>query len=294
MDLPFDPSALKNDDLEGIGIGFSSIVIRIKGTKIVAKTFPPLDEDQHTERKIYEHLQKDGGGHPNVLRYFGRSPPDNELLRGGLLFEYHRRGILSAYFGKMETLGVSEAERRWFVDITFTFLESTEGSLISQPIHNYSWPYQAVSAVAYIHSRGVVHADIGLHNFLIHDDGRLILCDFAGSGMEGLPNTIAGGVRYSNPKYDQRLYSTAEDDVFALGTVLYELECGKRLYEGQSDQDIARQLRNQEFPDLYMIALPLRSVIEKCWTLEGYKADEAEAELGWDTTRLKASDQLFN
>jgi len=60
----------------------------------------------------------------------------------------------------------------------------------------------------------------GLHNFLVHGDGRLILCDFAGSGMEGLLSTISAGVRYVNPQHSGDLYSTAEDDIFALGTVL--------------------------------------------------------------------------
>jgi serine/threonine protein kinase len=51
----------------------------------------------------------------------------------------------------------------------------------------------------FIHSRGVIHGDIGLHNLLIHDDGGIVLCDFAGSGMEGLLPTIGAGVRYSDP-----------------------------------------------------------------------------------------------
>jgi serine/threonine protein kinase len=124
-----------------------------------------------------------------------------------------------------------------------------------------------------------VHGDIGLHNFLVHDDGRLVLCDFAGSGMKGLPPTIGAGVRYANPQHNQNPHSTAEDDIFALGTVLYELEQGKRLFEGQSSWDIYRHLRDREFPDLLIVPLPLRYIIEKCWTLPGYKASDALAEL---------------
>ena len=57
--------------------------------------------------------------------------------------------------------------------------------------------------MAYIHSKGVVHADLGLHNFLLHDDGRLILCDFAGSGLDGLPPpNVSAGVRYLNPLFE--------------------------------------------------------------------------------------------
>ncbi|KUJ07411.1 uncharacterized protein LY89DRAFT_725897 [Mollisia scopiformis] len=184
----------------------------------LGKFFPALDKDQDSERRRYEHLQNRGQGHPNILKYFGRSPPECELLRSGLLLEYHLRGTHSACFGKLDAIGVPETERR-------------------------CWPYQAVSAVDYIHSRGVVHGDIGVHNFLVHDDGRLILCDFARS-------------------------------------ILYELDRGKRLFEGQSSRDIYRHLRDREFPDLSMVALPLRCIVKKCWKLPGYKARDALAELG--------------
>jgi hypothetical protein len=113
--LPFDPSTLTRDDLDVIGVGLSSIVIYIKGTNFVAKTFPPLDKDQDSERRIYEHLQNPGQGHPNILKYFGRSPPEYELLRGGLLLEYHPRGTLLACFDKLDTIGVPKTDRLRFV-----------------------------------------------------------------------------------------------------------------------------------------------------------------------------------
>jgi hypothetical protein len=97
--------------------------------------------------------------------------------------------------------------------------------------------------------------------------------------MKGLPATIGAGVRYAKPQYSGNPHSTAEDDIFALGTVLYELDCGKRLFEGQSSRDIYRHLRDLEFPDLSMATLPLRDIIKKCWTRPGYKASDALAGL---------------
>ncbi|KAK5987099.1 hypothetical protein PT974_11217 [Cladobotryum mycophilum] len=131
-------------------------------------------------------------------------PPKYELFRGGLVLEYHPRGTLSSLFDR--------------VDFATSFQEESK-----------MWPCQAISAVASLHSRSVVHGDIGLHNFLACNDGRIILCDFAGSGMEGILPTVAAGVRYSKPENDQNDYPTEEDDVFALGTVLYELTVHERL-----------------------------------------------------------------
>lgn len=143
----------------------------------------------------------------------------------------------------------------------------------------HSWPYQAVSAVSFIHSHGIVHSDLGLHNFLLHDDGRIVLCDFAGSGLDGAKSYVAHGLRYSNPLFATE-YTTEQDDIFALGTVLYELHQGERLFKDLSEMEIHTRFRDKQFPDLSMIPLPLRGVVEKCWTLPGYKADDALKELG--------------
>lgn len=80
--LPFDPSTTKEDDLEAIGFGLSSIVVHVKDTKSVIKTFPPLDKDQDGERRIYEHLQRDNG-HPNILKYFGSVRLNLSYWEGG-------------------------------------------------------------------------------------------------------------------------------------------------------------------------------------------------------------------
>jgi serine/threonine protein kinase len=136
-----------------------------------------------------------------------------------------------------------------------------------------------VSALAYIHSLRIVHADFGLHNFLLRDDGGIVLCDFAGSGLNGKPCYVAHGVRYANP-LSNREYPTEEEDVFALGTVLYELDRGELLSDGMDREEIYMRLRDRQFPDLSMVSLPLRGVIEKCWTVPKYKASDALKELG--------------
>ena len=42
-----------------------------------------------------------------------------------------------------------------------------------------------IKAIRYIHSKGVVHCDVGIHNFLVQDDGTLALADFGGSRVDG-------------------------------------------------------------------------------------------------------------
>ena len=270
MRLPFDFATLTRDDLHGVGLGVTSEVVRIADTNVVAKIPTPSavfgPEVHEIEKKVYQRLQD----HPSILRCLGQSPPECKVLRGALLFEYHSRGNLKDCLDQLKVFPtrsrfVSQVEirlQRQALKLTF-----------------HSWPYQAVSALAYIHSLRVVHADFGLHNFLLGNDGGIVLCDFAGSGLDRGRCYVAHGVRYTNP-LSTRENPTEQEDIFALGTVLYELDRGELLFKGMSREEIYMRLRDRQFPDLSMVSLPLRGVIEKCWTVPGYKASDALKELG--------------
>lgn len=52
-----------------------------------------------------------------------------------------------------------------------------------------------------------------------------------------------------------------------------------RLFDGLSEEEISRRLRDRQFPDLSSVQMPLRRVIEECWTVPGYRAEEAVEEL---------------
>ena len=77
-------------------------------------------------------------------------------------------------------------------------------------------PRQVASALAHVHSLGITHADLGLHNLLLSREGNVVLCDFAGSSIDDIRNRIAHGTRYADPL---RWYDaiSQRDDVFALG-----------------------------------------------------------------------------
>lgn len=122
-----------------------------------------------------------------------------------------------------------------------------------------------------------MHGDLGLHNLLLTDMGDLVLCDFAGYGIDGRPPYIAYGMRYTD------LCRRQEDlmqqhDVFAMGTLMYELARGELLFEGL--EDIYERLEKKLFPDTSGLPAPLKHVIEKCQTDPDYTAQDALRDLG--------------
>lgn len=88
--------------------------------------------------------------------------------------------------------------------------------------------------------------------------------------------------RYSRPLplADRLLNQTEKDDIFALGTVLYEVSVGHRLYVDRSDGEIYELFQKREFPCLTGLARSLRSVIEKCWRDQYNSTEEVKSDLG--------------
>jgi serine/threonine protein kinase len=133
------------------------------------------------------------------------------------------------------------------------------------------WPSQAVEALRYIHSRGVIHCDIGVGNFLISNEGSLVLADFCGSRLDGSEPLVKPLAKYSRPVYLKKgsLAQPEKDDIFALGTVLYEINVGHKLYARKSNAEIYSLFQKREFPDIRSLPENIRGIVRKCWN-DGY------------------------
>ncbi|KAL5341417.1 kinase-like protein [Aspergillus crustosus] len=186
------------------------------------------------------------GHHPRILRYYGEYNAGNGLPNG-LVFQYHGGGTLA------ENIATSKyPEQR-------------------------AWPLQAAEALQFIHSKSVIHSDFGSHNILIQDDGNLVLADFGGSKLDDTVPIVSYSSRYARPGCEED--SIEVDDIFALGTILYEIQAGHPMYQDQPSREIEKLLRQKKFPGLGTVDSQLRSVIEKCWS-GGYRsADEVIIDL---------------
>lgn len=113
----------------------------------------------------------------------------------------------------------------------------------------------------------IVHRDISPQNIIVSTDGAASVLDFGVAKAEGrLAHTregeIKGKIAYMAPE-QLRGEVDRRTDIFACGIVLWELACGRRMFEGAGDADILTRLMTARIdsPSKYVPDLP-RPLVE--------------------------------
>jgi len=117
------------------------------------------------------------------------------------------------------------------------------------------------SALDYAHRKrdfdekemALVHRDVSPQNVLVSHDGDIKLCDFgiakaASKATITHTGALKGKLQYMSPEQAWGKPIDRRSDVFALGTVLYEMLTGKRLFGGDSEISILEQVREARVP----------------------------------------------
>ncbi|WP_257449704.1 serine/threonine protein kinase [Archangium lipolyticum] len=111
-------------------------------------------------------------------------------------------------------------------------------------------------ALDYVHRKvgpegrplGLVHRDVSPQNILVGFDGEVKLTDFgiarvAGRRQHTATGNLVGKFAYMSPEQASGLPLDGRTDQFALGIVLHEMLTGRRLFDGESDLALLRQVQ---------------------------------------------------
>ena len=101
----------------------------------------------------------------------------------------------------------------------------------------------------------ILHRDVSPSNVMIGNDGAVRLLDFGIAKAFNDPRdkrtvkgTIRGKFGYMAPEVIEGLEPDGRADLFAVGVVLHETLCGKRLFRGASDLETLALVKRAEIP----------------------------------------------
>jgi serine/threonine-protein kinase len=135
---------------------------------------------------------------------------------------------------------------------------------------------RVADALSFAHDRGVVHRDIKPPNIMLVGGGRVKIMDFGiarmrSSDLKTQTGMMMGTPRYMSPEQVAGRSVDQRSDIFSLGTVLYELLTGTKLFAGNDATEImfnVAQLRpvppsriNRQVPP--MLDLVVAKALEK-------------------------------
>lgn len=151
--------------------------------------------------------------HPNIIRTFEFFEDSKRLY---LVMEYCGGGELFTEILKRQSFSEEDSAKIFF---------------------------QILSAVSYLHSKGIVHGDLSPENILLeekHGSLNVKIADFGSAVLnkeKRFANADVGKAYYTAPEVYEGVM-TENSDMWSLGVILYILLCGHPPFDGENDEQI--------------------------------------------------------
>ena len=191
--------------------------------------------------------------------------------------------------------------------VSYAVMELLEGQSLADALKGTPLPTRKVldyakqiaDGLAAAHERGIVHRDIKPANIFINTDGRVTVLDFGlarvvaaappGDDRTMAPATgegfIVGTIGYMAPEQVRGQAVDHRTDIFAFGTVLYEMVSGRRAFTGPTPADSLSAVLNHDPPELVLdgsaAAPALDMIIRRCLEKEPAMRFQSTRDLGF-------------
>lgn len=234
-----------------IGGGLSGIVELLPTGYALKSPWPGEDglesqQDIRTEAQIYERLSSQLGICNRFIRMVAF---DQDRLT--LTMEYMVNGTLREY------------------------LRSRKGEISQQQRH---WWIQAMAeGMELLHALGILHCDLTPHNMFLDDKLQLKIGDFGCSSIDGSASPAGTNTRFYPPRSSWSSPITPSDDLFALGSCMYEILTGAAPFKETPSPQVRTLMMLQQFPDL--TGLYYGSIIRDCWLLQAHSAKSVRSRI---------------
>ncbi|MEW6127913.1 MAG: serine/threonine-protein kinase [Acidobacteriota bacterium] len=158
-----------------------------------------------------------------------------------------------------------------------------------------------VEAIHYIHDNGIVHRDIKSNNIKINAKGEVKILDFGIAKGETSPQltatgSVIGTLQYLSPEQVKGEVADERSDIWALGSVFYEMVSGKVTFDATTLGRLCESILKSEYvpPTVINPELPkaVEQVIARCLKKNPAARYQTTQELFEDVKRLSVTEDL--
>jgi len=252
----------------GMGRVFAARDLKL-GRQVAIKVLPPGAHGEEELRRFEQEARAAGSlEHPNVLVVHdigvlqGEPFIVSELLRGATLRERLRRRPMPS-------------------------------------AKALDYAFQLAQGLRAAHDKGIVHRDLKPENLFVTHEGRLKILDFGiaklsasdrpseNSTVEG---AILGTVRYMAPEQVRGQRADHRSDIFACGSILYEMLAGRPAFAGGTDLETASGILNDE-PPPSPVGPELERILRRCLEKDPADRFQSAADLALALSTLTSADR---